>query len=181
MTSQHPSLAAAQEDSMDESYKQSYETIPTHCVATGCSGVGAVVGALVLLAMGDLVLLGDLVATGALLLLGALLDFEAGVLLKLRAMALLLLTAAALNMVTHNARIAAVAMRMIFLLPLLTTLPAWLEEWYSSASWPKGSAVTSSRPSLFEVFVATISISGALKSLALKVMMFGRRVGGFCV
>jgi len=161
---------------MDESYKHLVETPPTHTVATGCSGVGAVVGALVLLAMGDLVLLGDLVATGALLLLGALLDFEAGVLLKLRAM-LLLLTAAALNPVTHNARIAAVTMRMI-LLRLLNTLPAWLEEWYSSASWPKGSVVTSSS---FEVFVATISTSGALKSLALKVMMFGRRVGGFCV
>jgi len=138
------------------------------------------VGALVLLAMGDLVLLGDLVATGALLLLGALLDFEAGVVLKLRAMALLLLTAAALNPVTHNARIAAVTMRTI-LLRLLTTLPAWLEERYSSASWPKGSAVTSSRPSSFELFVATISTSGALKSLALKVMMIGRRVGGFIV
>ena len=129
--------------------------------------------------MGDLVLLGDLVATGALLLFGALLDFEAGVVLKLRAM-LLLLTAAALNPVTHNARMAAVTMRTI-LLRLLTTLPAWLEERYSSASWPKGSAVTSSRPSLFEVFVATISTSGALKSLALKVMMFGRRVDEFCV
>jgi hypothetical protein len=31
------------------------------------------------------------------------------------------------------------------------------------------------------VFVATISTSGALNSLALKVMMIGRRVGGFCV
>jgi len=134
--------------------------------------VGAVVDPLVLLAMGDLVLLDDLVATGA----WALLDFEAGVLLKLWAM-LLLLTAAALNPVTHNA---AVTMRMI-LLRLLNTLPAWLEEWYSSASWPKGSAVTSSRPSSFELFVATISTSGALKSLALKVMMIGRRVGGFIV
>jgi len=127
-------------------------------------------------------LLGDLVetATGALLLLGALLDFEAGVLLKLRAMALLLLIAAALYPTAHTRRIMPVPMRMI-LLRLLNTLPAWLEERYSSASWPKGSAVTSSRPSSFEVFVATISTSGALNSLALKVMMIGRRVGGFCV
>jgi len=126
------------------------------------------------------VLLGDLVATGALLLLGALLDFEA-VIVKLRAM-LLLLIAAALNTITHNVRIAAVPMMMI-LLRLLNTLPAWLDEWYSSASWPKGSAVASSisRHSSFEVFVAKISTSGALKSLALKVMMIGRRVGGFCV
>ena len=139
------------------------------------------VDALVLLAMGDLVLLGDLVATGALLLLGALLDFEAGVLLKLRAMLLLLIAAALYPTPTAHTprRIMPVPVRMILLRLLM--LPAWLDEWYSSASWPKGSSI--SRPSSFEVevFVATTSTSGALKSLALKVMMIGRRVGGFCV
>jgi len=147
-----------------------------HCPV---AGVGAVVGALVLLAMGDLVLLGDLVATGALLLLGALLDFEA-VIVKLRAMLLLLIAAALYPTPTAHTprRIMPVPVRMILLRLLM--LPAWLEE-RSSASWPKGSSI--SRPSSFEVevFVARISTSGALKSLALKVMMIGRRVGGFIV
>jgi len=109
-------------------------------------------------------------------------DFELVIKLKLSAM-LFLLTTEAPSPAPDNTRIA--AMRRILLRLLLTMLPAWLEERYSSASWPKGSSVTSfsSRPSpsSFEVFLvtATISTLGALKSLVLTVMMIGRRVGEF--
>jgi len=77
---------------------------------------------------------------------------------KLRAM-LLLLTAAALTPVPHKKRIA--AMRRILLRLLERSSSS------SSASWPKGSSM------------ATISTPGALESLALTVMMIGRRVSEF--
>jgi len=78
---------------------------------------------------------------------------------KLRAM-LLLLTAAALTPVPHKKRIA--AMRRILLRLLERSSSS-----SSSASWPKGSSM------------ATISTLGALESLALTVMMIGRRVSEF--